>query len=119
VPAGDDRRPRRPAPRNWSRSPMGFASHRSRGLICCGPAAGRGMTAPVLAVGDGALGFWKALREVFGDAGSTSARTFLPPCRSLHSQYSGAKAALAPPTNSATTPNYFDLKNSGRGEARG
>src|SRR6202165_254803 len=25
----------------------------------------RGMTAPVLAVGDGALGFWKALREVF------------------------------------------------------
>jgi transposase-like protein len=26
---------------------------------------GRGMTAPVLAVGDGALGFWKALRDVF------------------------------------------------------
>lgn len=25
----------------------------------------RGMTAPVLTVGDGALGFWKALREVF------------------------------------------------------
>jgi putative transposase len=25
----------------------------------------RGMTAPMLAVGDGALGFWKALREVF------------------------------------------------------
>jgi putative transposase len=25
----------------------------------------RGMTAPVLAVGDGALGFWQALREVF------------------------------------------------------
>jgi putative transposase len=24
----------------------------------------RGMTAPVLAVGDGALGFWKAVREV-------------------------------------------------------
>jgi len=23
------------------------------------------MTAPVLAVGDGALGFWRALREVF------------------------------------------------------
>jgi putative transposase len=36
----------------------------------------RGMAAPVLAVGDGALGFWKALREVFPDtresgAGST------------------------------------------------
>jgi hypothetical protein len=28
----------------------------------------RGMRAPVLAVGDGALGFWKALREVFPDA---------------------------------------------------
>ena len=27
----------------------------------------RGMTAPVLAVGDGALGFWKALRGVFPD----------------------------------------------------
>ena len=25
----------------------------------------RGMRAPVLAVGDGALGFWSALREVF------------------------------------------------------
>jgi transposase-like protein len=27
----------------------------------------RGMTAPVLAIGDGALGFWSALREVFPD----------------------------------------------------
>jgi putative transposase len=27
----------------------------------------RGMTAPVLAVGDGALGFWKAVRDVFPD----------------------------------------------------
>ena len=27
----------------------------------------RGMIAPVLAVGDGALGFWKAMREVFPD----------------------------------------------------
>ena len=27
----------------------------------------RGMAAPVLAVGDGALGFWKAMREVFPD----------------------------------------------------
>ena len=27
----------------------------------------RGMRAPVLAVGDGALGFWKAVREVFPD----------------------------------------------------
>jgi hypothetical protein len=29
--------------------------------------AGSGMPAPVLAVGDGALGFWKAVREVFPD----------------------------------------------------
>ena len=28
-------------------------------------AARRGMSAPVLAIGDGALGFWGALREVF------------------------------------------------------
>jgi putative transposase len=27
----------------------------------------RGMTAPVLAVGDGALGFWKATRDVVPD----------------------------------------------------
>jgi putative transposase len=29
----------------------------------------RGMTAPVLAVGDGALGFWKAIRDVFPQTG--------------------------------------------------
>jgi putative transposase len=29
----------------------------------------RGMTTPVLAVGDGALGFWKAVREVFPETG--------------------------------------------------
>jgi transposase-like protein len=29
----------------------------------------RGMTAPVLAIGDGALGFWKAVREVFPTTG--------------------------------------------------
>ena len=33
-------------------------------LRCC---RRRGMRAPVLAVGDGALGFWAALREVFPD----------------------------------------------------
>jgi hypothetical protein len=36
-----------------------------------GPAAGlrrRGMRTPVLADGDGALGFWNALREVFPEA---------------------------------------------------
>jgi len=47
----------------------------------------RGMRAPVLAVGDGALGFWGALREVFprpgrAAAGSTSQPTFSLRCRS-------------------------------------
>jgi putative transposase len=47
----------------------------------------RGMRAPVLAVGDGALGFWKALRNcsprpMSSGAGSTSSRMFLPPFRS-------------------------------------
>jgi transposase-like protein len=49
----------------------------------------RGMTAPVLAVGDGALGFAAALREVFpqpesSDAGGTSRPTSLPRCRNQH-----------------------------------
>jgi transposase-like protein len=49
--------------------------------------ARRGMRAPVLAVGDGALGFWNALREVFPEArraaaGSTRRRTSWPRCRS-------------------------------------
>ena len=58
----------------------------------------RGMTAPVLAVGDGALGFWKALREVFPDTReqrcwfhvSSNVLAALP--KSVHP---GAKAALA------------------------
>src|SRR5258705_7601889 len=56
------------------------------------------MTAPVLAVGDGALGFWKALREVFPDTReqrcwfhvSSNVLAALP--KSVHP---GAKAALA------------------------
>ena len=49
-------------------------------------AARRGMRAPVLAVGDGALGFWGALREVFpqperSDAGFTRSRTCSGRCR--------------------------------------
>ncbi|MDX6585129.1 MAG: hypothetical protein QOI10_4313 [Solirubrobacterales bacterium] len=45
----------------------------------------RGMSAPVLAVGDGALGFWAALREVSptpasSAAGSTSRPTYWAPC---------------------------------------
>jgi transposase-like protein len=58
----------------------------------------RGMRAPVLAVGDGALGFWKALREVFPDTKeqrcwfhvSGNVLAALP-----KSAHPGAKAALA------------------------
>jgi putative transposase len=58
----------------------------------------RGMTAPVLAVGDGALGFWKAVREVFPDTReqrcwfhiSSNVLAALP-----KSAHPGAKAALA------------------------
>ena len=58
----------------------------------------RGMTAPVLAVGDGALGFWKALREVFPATReqrcwfhvSSNVLAALP-----KSAHPGAKAALA------------------------
>ena len=49
--------------------------------------ARRGMRAPVLATGDGALGFWKAAREVFrrpgrSAAGSTRSRTYSERCPS-------------------------------------
>jgi putative transposase len=58
----------------------------------------RGMRAPVLAVGDGALGFWKALREVFPETREQrcwfhvggNVLTALP-----KSAHPGAKAALA------------------------
>jgi transposase-like protein len=58
----------------------------------------RGMRAPVLAVGDGALGFWKALREVFPETreqrcwfhAASNVLAALP-----KSAHPGAKAALA------------------------
>jgi len=58
----------------------------------------RGMRAPILAVGDGALGFWKALREVFPDTKEQrcwfhvqgNVLAALP-----KSAHPGAKAALA------------------------
>jgi putative transposase len=60
--------------------------------------ARRGMRAPVLAVGDGALGFWAALREVFPETReqrdwvhkTANVLTALP-----KSAHPGAKAALA------------------------
>ena len=58
----------------------------------------RGMRASVLAVGDGALGFWKALREVFPTTGEqrcwfhVSGNILAAPPKSAHP---GARAALA------------------------
>jgi putative transposase len=60
--------------------------------------ARRGMRAPVLAVGDGALGFWSALRQVFPDTRQQrdwvhkSANVLAAMPKSAHP---GAKAALA------------------------
>ena len=65
MPAGPDRRARRRHQGARSRWPTATASRPSRGPTCCATAKRRGMRAPVLAVGDGALGFWGALREVF------------------------------------------------------
>ena len=47
--------------------PMATGSGRSRGRTCCAIAPPR-HASPVLAIGDGALGFWGALREVFPGA---------------------------------------------------
>ena len=61
--------------------------------------ARRGMRAPVLAMGDGALGFWGALREVFpGRLGNNAAgSTRSPTCLGAlpRSAHPGAKKALA------------------------
>ncbi|MFB6393794.1 IS256 family transposase [Polymorphospora lycopeni] len=60
--------------------------------------ARRGMRAPVLAVGDGALGFWAALREVFPD--TRQQRDWVHKTANVlaalpKSAHPGAKAALA------------------------
>ncbi len=55
----------------------------------------RGMRAPVLAVGDGALGFWKALREVFPDTKEQRCWWHKLGAALPKSAHPGAKAALA------------------------
>ena len=64
LPAGDDRGARRwpQGARRADRRVPGVDRVVGRSAAVC---RRRGMTAPVLAVGDGALGFWKAVREVF------------------------------------------------------
>jgi hypothetical protein len=54
---------------------------------------------PVLAVGDGALGFWAALREVFPDTreSGTGCTRRQRARRAVESAHPGAKAALGAP----------------------
>jgi transposase-like protein len=73
----------------------------------------RGMRAPVLAVGDGALGFWKALREVFFFPATRAQRCWVHKTANVidalpKSAQPAAKAALAesgaPRTRTAPRP---------------
>ena len=69
----------------------------------------RGMTAPVLAVGDGALGFWKALREVFPATREQRcwfhvSSNVLPPCRSRRTQVRKPRSRRSTTPRTATTP---------------
>jgi transposase-like protein len=70
-------------------------------------AARRGMRAPVLAVGDGALGFWNALREVF--PGAREGRCWFHKTANVlaalpKSAHPGAKKALAEIWNAEDKP---------------
>ena len=58
------------APRSWSPSPTATGSRPSSWADLLRDLRSRGMRAPVLAVGDGALGFWAALRDVWPETRS-------------------------------------------------
>ena len=60
-------------PRSWWPSPVGTGSPPSPGADLRRERRRRGMRAPVLAVGDGALGVWAPLREGFRPPGSRDA----------------------------------------------
>jgi putative transposase len=68
VPAGDDRGPGRRQERELIALADGFRESSESWADLLRDCKRRGMQAPVLAVGDGALGFWKAVREVFPEA---------------------------------------------------
>jgi putative transposase len=73
------------APRSWSPWLMASASHRQLGRAAARPAAPRHAGTPVVAVGDGALGLWAALRDVSrppttSATGSTRSPTCSAPC---------------------------------------
>ena len=86
------------APRSWSPSPTATASRPSRWADLLRDCSRRGMRAPVLAVGDGALGFWAALRDVFPetrDAALLGAQGRQRPRRLPKSAQPAARKALA------------------------
>jgi len=84
----------------------------------------RGMRAPVLAVGDGALGFWGALREVFPATrgqrcGCTSWPTSSMPCRNRLSRRRAVRWPRSATPRTATTqwapsPPSLETSRSGR-----
>jgi transposase-like protein len=76
--------------------------------------ARRGMRAPVLAVGDGALGFWSALREVFPE--TREARCWFHKIANVlgalpRSAHPGAKKALAEIWNAEDKPHALAAVN--------
>ena len=74
----------------------GTARARSRGPTCSAVASGAGCAPPVLAVGDGALGFWKALRDVFAHTNEQGVHKIGNVLNALpKSAQPGAKKALA------------------------
>src|ERR1700757_5120533 len=75
---------------------MDFVSPPSPGSARCGPAAGAGWPLRC-SRGDAALGFWKALREVFPDTGEQRCWFHVSPnvlAALPKSAHPGAKAAL-------------------------
>ena len=86
------------AARSSSRSPTATASPLQSWADLLRDCARRGMRAPVLAIGDGALGFWGALREVFPQ--TTEQRCWFHKIANIlgglpKSAHPGAKKALA------------------------
>ena len=67
MPAGDDRGPRR-RHQGAGRLADGLRESAESWADLLRDCKRRGMRAPVLAIGDGALGFWRAVRDVFPDA---------------------------------------------------
>jgi len=73
--------------------------------------ADRGMKAPLLAVGDGALGLWAAIREVFPD---TAHQEVLEP---QGDQRDRQAAQAAPGRGAATAPGHLGCAHEGRSRA--